>query len=92
MVGGGEGDALHCWSFVKGCQRRDREGEGALLSSSAMREKGEDDAGKTCEEVGSVSKNRKVLRISLHSRLVPLAVSCSLPLLAYLLVFSPVLR
>lgn len=32
-VGGGEGDALHCWSFAKGCRKRER----ALLSSSAMR-------------------------------------------------------
>lgn len=87
MVALGGGLRRGCAALLELRKRMSEERERALLSSSAMRKKREDDAGKMCEEVGSASKNRKVLRISLHSRFVPWAVSCSVLLLAYLLVF-----
>lgn len=50
-MGGVEEDTLHCWSFAKGCRKR----ESTLLSSSAVREYRGDGSRRMCVEVGSVS-------------------------------------
>lgn len=77
--GGGEGDALHCWSFAKGCWKRER----ALFCNERK------ERGCCCEEVcGSdlricIHKQRKVLRILLSAcrlspRLSPAVFLCLL--------------
>lgn len=60
-VGGGGRDGGAGWGVEKwmrctvGASQKAVGGERALLSSSAMREKRENDAGRMCVEVGSVS-------------------------------------